>query len=359
MKIGKTVLTVSLCFGLTLPAYAGQLQSGTEGVRYIEDDGSIKIGWHQETNGDWYFFDFDSGYAKQGLFTYDGKTYYFAPNGVMATNRKMLIENTIWEFDENGYGTELGSNYSGWLHDDKGWWFRFPDGSWVSNNWYQDNEQWYYFDPEGYMVTGLREVDGKQYYFDEANGNMLSNTTVTLPNGTSYTLTEDGSIAWPYKPITVIPPENEKSDEFHQLDAMCDQILASITSPTMSNREKANHIYNWIKGHMAYVNRESGTDWVHEAIRGIRSGRGDCFTYFAMSQALLTRCGMQCIQVIRSTDNNHYWILVHVEDGWFHFDTTPRNGVSQRVCLLTDRQLASLPKASAWIFDHSLYPRTP
>ena len=359
MKVKQTILTAGLFLLLTVPAYAGQLESGAEGIRYIEDDGSIKIGWHQETNGDWYFFDFDSGYAKQGLFTYGGKTYYFAPNGVMAANRILSLDHSVWKFDENGYGKELGRNYSGWLRDDKGWWFRLPDGRWVSNNWYQDKGKWYFFDPEGYMVTGLRDINGTMYYFDEANGSMLADTTVNLPNGASYTINADGSIVWPYRPITVIPPESEKSEEFHQLDRMCDQILASITTPEMSNREKASQIFNWIKGHMSYISRESGTDWVHEAIAGIRSGRGDCFTYYAMSQALLTRCGMECIQVIRSTDNNHYWSLVHVDDGWYHFDVTPRSYLRTRICLLTDAQMKTLPKPENWIFDPSLYPRTP
>lgn len=342
------------------PAFAGKLVASQAGTQYIEDDGTVKTGWQQDENGNWYFMDLDTGFAKHGLLTYDGKTFYFrASDGVMLSDAKKDVEGVVYEFDHNGYGRVLGSNYKGWLQDETGWWYRFPDGSWVSDNWYKDKNEWYYFNSAGYMVTGLQDINGVLYYFDETNGSMLHDTTVTLPNGTSYTLTSEGSVQWPYRPITQIPPESEKNDEFHQLDAMCDQILASITTPEMSKKEKAGHIYNWIKGHMAYINRESGTDWVHEAIQGIRSGRGDCFTYFALSQAMLTRCGMECIQVIRSTDNDHYWVLVHVEDGWYHFDATPRTGVRQSVCLLTDAQLAQLPKASAWIFDHSLYPRTP
>ena len=353
------ILAAGLCIMFPLTAQAGQLIRDGNGIRYREDDGSLKIGWHKEENGDWYFFDTETGEAKTGLFSLDGKTYYFQENdGVLQTNCKRDIEGTVWQLDGNGSGKPLGSSYQGWLNDAAGWKYRFSDGKLVTNAWYQDKGLWYFFDENGYMVTGLRDIGGFLYYFD-TDGHMLSGTTVTLPDGRTLTLTANGNVEWPYKPITVIPPEDQKSEEFHLLDSMCDQILGGITSPEMTKRQKAVQVYYWIKGHMQYLNKQSGTDWVHEAVIGIRSGRGDCFTYYAMAQALLSRCGINCIQVIRSTDNNHYWVLANVEEGWFHFDCTPRRGVNTPVCLLTDAQMASLPRAADWIFDHSLYPRTP
>ncbi len=258
-----------------------------------------------------------------------------------------------------GVSSDVPVNTGSWYQDETGWRYRLGDGNEVCGNWYLDKDRWYYFEPDGYMTTGLREVNGVLYYFDPTDGYMVSGQTVTLPDGRSITLEQDGSCVWPYRPITVIPPEEEKSEQFHQLDRMCDDILSGIVTPEMSDRDKANKIFGWIRSNLRYVSGESGTDWVKEAIDGIRSGRGECYTYYAVSQALLTRCGMDCIQVIRSTDNNHYWLLVRTSEGWYHFDTTPRNGVQQWVCLLTDAQLKTLPKASGWIFDETLYPRTP
>ncbi len=246
-----------------------------------------------------------------------------------------------------------------WVQDERGWRYRLADGNEVCGDWYLDKGNWYYFEPDGYMTTGLRDIKGALYYFDPADGHMLSGTTVSLPDGRTITLSQDGSCSWPYKPVVQIPAEAEKSEEHHQLDQMCDEILAGISNSAMTDREKVTAIYGWIRNNVKYINRESGTDWVKEATDGIRSGRGDCFTHYAVSLALLSRCGKDCIQVIRSSDNNHYWVLVRMPEGWYHFDTTPRNGVSQWVCLLTDAQLKSLPHASAWTFDQSLYPRTP
>jgi glucan-binding YG repeat protein len=55
---------------------------------------------------------------------------------------------------------------SEWKQDDKGWWYRYANGSYPSNGWFQDpaGGNWYYMDQEGYMVTGWIENNGQRYY---------------------------------------------------------------------------------------------------------------------------------------------------------------------------------------------------
>ena len=76
-----------------------------------------------------------------------------------------------------------------WVKDDKGYWYKYSDGSYPKNTWllldawyYFDNngyavqddwakveDEWYYFDEECRMIANAwREIDGLWYYFDES-----------------------------------------------------------------------------------------------------------------------------------------------------------------------------------------------
>ena len=55
----------TLC--LTFPSFAGELVKDTAGTWYRNDDGSyLQNEWHQEENGNWYYFGKD-GYAVTGV----------------------------------------------------------------------------------------------------------------------------------------------------------------------------------------------------------------------------------------------------------------------------------------------------
>ena len=56
-----------------------------------------------------------------------------------------------------------------WQRDDRGWQYRFADGSMPRKEWIRLEGRWYWFDEEGYAVTGLRIIDGKPYYFAEGS----------------------------------------------------------------------------------------------------------------------------------------------------------------------------------------------
>lgn len=63
-----------------------------------------------------------------------------------------------------------------WKRDDRGWWFKNPDGSYPMGIWqllsYQQKAAWYHFDAEGYMQTGwFKDTDGRWYYLNpDADG---------------------------------------------------------------------------------------------------------------------------------------------------------------------------------------------
>ncbi len=362
---------------------AGQLVGDSTGVRYINDDGSFKSGWHQEgAEGPWYYFG-ENGYAVTGWLADNGRRYYFRPeSGQMIADRiTSLGTSIVYRFEESGACTAMWEAYDGWMKDDVGWYYRNPGQSYAVG-WKKIGGEWYYFDEAGYMKTGLINVDGVLYFLEES-GAMIHDGVRTV-NGVTYIFDSsggayvgaeaavqaaasyggDGTIGngeWPYKPITQILPEDQKSEFQKQVDAMADSILAQIVNDSMTKRQKAEAIYGWIRGSFRYSGHSATRDWVQEAYQGLRRRHGDCYTYFAVSQELLTRCGIPCIEVIRYTDNDHYWNLVQLEDGnWYHFDTTPRRAGGY-FCLWTDAQMLSYSAShgGSFAFDRSLYPPTP
>lgn len=346
--------------GGSLVSYGEELTFEDGRLVCVDEDGTRKIGWYQDEDGNWYYFN-EEGYVWVGWYQVDGNWYYSRPeSGRMVADRTVALDGGIYWFDENGVSTRLSDNYTGPMRDDLGWRYRLPDGVFLTNGWREMEGNWYYFDEGGHAQTGLLELDGVQYYFKE-NGVMARNERIKIGEDT-YDFDENGAgtYFWPYKPITVIPPEEEKTELHRAVDQMCDQILAGITTPAMTKRQKAEAIYAWIRRNFRYAGSSASRDWVAEAYQGFRRRHGDCYTYFSVSQALLTRCGIQCIEVIRSTDNHHYWNLVNCGDGWYHFDATPRRAGGY-FCLWTDAQMQNYSRSIDYCFefDHSLYPATP
>ena len=231
------------------------------------------------------------------------------------------------------------------------------------SEWKEIQDAWYYFDEEGYMKTGWIEHDGKQYWTNHS-GCRVSDITMAI-DGFECTFDASGVCRSRYKQPTVIPSEEEKSETHHSVDAMADKVLDQITNDQMSKTEKAKAIYSWVRANIRYVSRAEKGDWVQIAYNGFRKKSGDCYTYYAVSLALLSRAGIPSIEVTR-LDGHHWWNLINCGEGWYHFDTTPRNGGGD-FCLLTDAKLQEysnkhvttrMPYGSHG-FETTLYPSTP
>lgn len=150
-------------------------------------------------------------------------------------------------------------------------------------------------------------------------------------------------------------PAWEDEEKIHE---KAQKVLHSILKEGMSDREKAKAIYTWVKTHIGYVNHSEKGNYMRGAYEGLFQYQGDCFVYAATAKELLTQAGIQNIDIIKLTDNpSHYWNLVYIEDGWYHFDATPRKDKSE-FFLLTNAQLEaySSKHRNTHKFDASLYP---
>ncbi len=356
-----TVWTGILLFGTE--AYAGQLIYDGVGHYYAYDENTYHVGWLQ-LGDDWYYFE-ENGYARHGWVTEDGKDYFLSYlDSKMVVDLTFTIDGVICRFDSDGVCTRLPGDYEGWMKNEVTWYYRLSDGTFLGDGWHLIDDTWYYFDDEEYMVTGMITDGGETYYLDE-DGAMVHDVSLTFDD-MIYTFGSSGALikkekVWPYKEIAVDIPDEEKSDLRKTVDGMADSILSAITNSTMNRRQKAEAIYAWVRGNFRYTGHSATRDWVEEAYQGFRKRHGDCYTYFSVSQALLIRAGIPCIEVCRSTDNDHWWNLVQSDSGnWYHFDTTPRR-LGGYFCMWTDQQMHdySVSHGNCFEFDRSLYPPTP
>lgn len=159
--------------------------------------------------------------------------------------------------------------------------------------------------------------------------------------------------------VTEAAPYSEK-----KVGPMVDEIIASVTTEDMSEFEIAEALYWWVKDNISYSAVDSETENIWEgAYQALNDRKGDCFTYYAIYAALLTRAGIENMCVTRvNGPSDHYWNLVNFGEGWYHCDTGPGSSNYRITCFMqTDAQLESY---DAWDeechefyqFDGSILP---
>lgn len=130
-----------------------------------------------------------------------------------------------------------------------------------------------------------------------------------------------------------------------EIDVLADQVLAGIITPDMTDYDKLVAIYDWVRGHVSYINYSEKGDWIRGAYEGLALHKGDCYVYFATSKELLTRAGIANRDIEKiPTRSHHYWNLVDIGEGWYHFDTCPRTD-HPRFCYVDDATLMEYSNA--------------
>lgn len=144
------------------------------------------------------------------------------------------------------------------------------------------------------------------------------------------------------------------------LEREADDVLRDIIKPSWSDTKKAKAIYSYIRGNLFYTGSSDKSDWEKEARRGLINGYGDCFTYYAVARALLTRAGIPNIEVTRVKGHGrHWWNMAYVQGGFYHFDACPRRR-GGKFCLVTDSQLKAYSRSygNSHIWDYDKKPKS-
>jgi len=114
---------------------------------------------------------------------------------------------------------------------------------------------------------------------------------------------------------------------YERIDEALEAIRSDINKDEITQLDMVRGIQVWVKRFLDYSGTRS--DPLHDyegAYRALRDRRGNCFTYYSLSAVLLTRAGIENMQIDRipGTPTRHRWNLVNPDDrGWHHFDSTP------------------------------------
>ena len=147
---------------------------------------------------------------------------------------------------------------------------------------------------------------------------------------------------------------------------MADEVLDQIATDGMTKLEVAKAIYDWT-GKIKYVGTSDKTNVLSGAYQGFLKKRGDCYTYYAVAEVLLTRAEIDTMCVTRVGGNSsHFWNLVNLGEGWYHFDASPRiSGDTFEAFMVTDEEVKAYTESytkqhpehpNYYTFDASLYP---
>ena len=145
-----------------------------------------------------------------------------------------------------------------------------------------------------------------------------------------------------------------------ELDAAVEKVLSEITTENMTMADKIWAIYKYVNTNIYYTNSSNKNDWRAEAYRGITEGCGDCFTYYSVSNALLEGIGAEIMSVkrIETAATKHYWHMVNIGSGWYHFDASFHTDRYVSF-MLTDAQLQEYTEKRGrdyYAYDKTKYP---
>jgi len=207
-------------------------------------------------------------------------------------------------------------------------------------------------------VTAYDNADGGVAVKVDASG---VDTTKTGKYTVIYTATDRAGNTATQSAAVYVTGANQES-----INLYADEILAGITNANMTDKQKAYAIYVWCVKNIRYSTATSHLmeKYLQAAYSGFSTKAGNCYTYYAVAAALLTRAGIENMEIHRDNPNApHYWNLVKIDGAWYHLDTCPKlKDHPIDAFLLTDWQVRNYSETQAegyYSFDASLYPATP
>lgn len=192
--------------------------------------------------------------------------------------------------------------------------------------------------PDGPGFTGLEEL------------HIQVGSTISYKSGVKCTDPEDGELTFTVDPGTVdnktvgtytayytatdsdghtltVPRTIVIQDEAEAaVEKYARQILAEIITQDMSRDEQIRKVYQYTRYNVQFVGSSDKSSIVRAAYEGFSTGKGDCYTYYAMNVVFLNMLGIENLEVARvGGSSRHWWNLVLHEDGkYYHVDSCPK-----------------------------------
>ena len=175
------------------------------GKVHAGEDGVLLKGWYSESSYKTYYFGDDYIAYGTGLYTIEGKHYYFQYENLV-TASTFTYEGKLYSSDAKGIVTLIDTTgQTKWVQSDNRWYYAKNgvllantleeiDGSYyyfnelcqmVSSTTFNYNHKMYYADSSGVVAmkknTWAQADDGQTLYYKE-NGSLVYNTTFTIDN---------------------------------------------------------------------------------------------------------------------------------------------------------------------------------
>ncbi len=127
--------------------------------------------------------------------------------------------------------------------------------------------------------------------------------------------------------VTVLRQEITREMLFAELEEIADAIIHS----GMTKTEMLREVYDFVRKNVSYTSIADKSSWISAAYEGLTTGKGDCYTYFALSKAFFEYLEIENTDVKRAQEAEiaaggvrHFWNMVNLgteeDPRWYHFD---------------------------------------
>jgi len=141
-----------------------------------------------------------------------------------------------------------------------------------------------------------------------------------------YSVTYAAEDSWGLRTEVTVDVYVLQIDPEHVI-AMVNDLLAHILRDDMTQLEQARTIFSWVRNNVRYVGDANRRSLYEAAYQALRHRRGDCFSFYAVTELMLTQAGIPNMRVTRvGGASEHFWNLINPDNlGWHHLDTSPHD----------------------------------
>jgi len=368
-RITIVALALMIMLALVTASVSAETAAGEAGEKTATEEASestSKPGWQKDAGG-WKYFDQDGNPIADKWSKIGDRWYHFSKSGYM--QHGWLKDNDRWYYLGWPDDTESGAMRHGWIRlddrwyylgwpddaesgamrhgwvklDDKWYYFGTPDDSEsgaMRHGWFKDNEKWYYMgwpdDSEsGAMRRGWLELKDTWYYLghpdNSDSGAMVTgvaNTKKADEDAKYYYFNESGAWKEVCRSIrqdgtdwmVIKGVANKVITESDKTLYRALGVLASITTDEMTDDEKLQAAFNYVKRVPEFNTRVphyKGMDWpivyANDVFVGTGAGRtgtkgGNCFSINAAFGYLARAIGYE--EVYACHDTGHGFVEI-------------------------------------------------
>ena len=140
------------------------------------------------------------------------------------------------------------------------------------------------------------------------------------------------------------------------------KIYEKITTPEMSDMEKALQIVWWVRQNIRFTVKIKPKSWTEGAYYGFKDRKGNCLTSASCVKVMLDIAGIENMFVTRWPYKvaKHYWNYVKIDGQWYHCDATWRQNYSSYFFMYTTKELLGFwhDGWNGFEFDQKKYPES-